>query len=542
MKAIDASRIYLINGPQSTDALSADLIGSKAANLARLARVGLRVPPALAVTTVLSREFMHRGRLPAAFRASLAGSIRQLEEVTGLTLGGRRPLLVSVRSSPPISMPGMLTTILNAGINEETVRGLIRRTGNPWLAWDAYRRFIRSFVETLAPRFAAALDRETAEHLTEAGVDGVQDLDPMALRNLVRAHVALLADTTDFSLPVDPVEQIVMAVEAVIRSWMSPRACEYRRLNQLSDHGGTGVLIQAMVFGNSGPLSGSGVGFTRNPATGASELYLDFVFNAQGEDVVGGRLPVGASELLASTLPDVWKDLQSARTMLEREFRDMQDFEFTVEDGQLFFLQSRSGKRTPWAALRIATDLVREEILDRATALERLAPYDLQTISRIVVRPGPDDAPLARATPASVGVASGSVVFDAARAKEWGSDRPVILVRSELTTDDIGGLAAAAGVLTTFGGRTSHAAVVARHLGKVCLTGCRELSVDERARTCSVGARQLQEGDVITLDGDIGLVYSGRLPVVAERPEGDLAFVESWRQMPFALQDAQRVG
>jgi pyruvate,orthophosphate dikinase len=289
-----------------------------------------------------------------------------------------------------------------------------------------------------------------------------------------------------------------------------------------------------MVFGDSGCRSGSGVGFTRNPSIGARGLYVDFLFNAQGEDVVAGRLPVQDGAELAAALPDVWAQLTAAAAMLERDFGDMQDFEFTVDEGQLFFLQTRSGKRTPWAALRIAADLVREGAIQPQAALRRLAEYDLEAIARVVVQPRADDRPIARAIAAGVGVAAGAIVFSAARAEQRAANGPVILVRDELTTDDIAGIAAAAGVLTTFGGRTSHAAVVARQLGKVCLVGCADLRVDPASAACRIGTRRFHEGDVLTLDGESGLVYAGALPVITERPVDELALVTQWRDEQFA--------
>jgi pyruvate,orthophosphate dikinase len=526
-----ATEAHLIGGGTPAGPLEAAAVGGKAANLTRLHRLGLAVPPALALTTELAVEYFDRGALPDGFRTRLAESIRDLETAARLTLGGDGPLIVSVRSSPPSSMPGMLGTVLNVGMSEEAVGALIRRTGNPWLAWDAYRRFVRSFGEAVCGCAAGPFEALADAHLASAGVTTIQDLDPIALRELARASAALVPAIAPAHtlLPADPLAQIEAAVQAVLRSWTSPWAREYRRMNGLDDGTGTGVLIQAMVFGNSGPRSGSGVGFTRNPADGAPEMYVDFVFNAQGEDVVSGRLPVAARNRLPAALPDVWARLYAARPILEREFQDMQDIEFTVEDGRLFFLQARPGKRTPWAALRIATDLVREGIIGEAVAIERLAPYDLQAIARVVVRAGPGDRPIGRATPASVGVASGAVVFDAARAQALGAARPVILVRSDLATGDIAGLAAAAGVLTRFGGRTSHAAVVARQLGKVCLVGCAELRVDAAARTCTLGDARLREGDAITLDGETGLIYAGSMPIATERPDDDLALVARWR-------------
>ena len=530
----DPCRACFIGGQMPPEVFDRAAVGGKAANLARLQRLGLAVPPALALTTDLARVFMDTRALPADFRHRVEVWIGGLERAARAAFGGHAPLIVSVRSSPPSSMPGMLGTVLDVGMTEEAAGSLIRRTGSPWLAWDTYRRFTRSFAEHVAGCPAAPFERITGEHLAAAGAATLQDLDPISMRDLARASARLFADLSGAPLPLDPVTQVVAAVEAVLRSWTSSAATQYRRLNGLDDTTGTGVLIQAMVFGNSGPRSGSGVAFTRDPATGRPDLYVDFAFNGQGEDVVAGRLPVVDSERLPAILPGIWAQLDSARSLLEREFRDMQDFEFTVDEGRLFYLQTRPGKRTPWAALRIAADLVRDGVVNEATAVERLARYDLDAIRRTVLAPGPHDQPIARATPASVGVVSGAVVFDAARARDP-EGRPTILLRSELTTDDIAGLATAAGVLTTFGGRTSHAAVVARQLGKVCLVGCAELRVDEGGRSGSLGRRHLREGDELTLDGETGFVYDGRVPVVTERPIQEAALVERWRARQTAL-------
>jgi pyruvate,orthophosphate dikinase len=291
---------------------------------------------------------------------------------------------------------------------------------------------------------------------------------------------------------------------------------------------GTAVIVQAMVFGNGSARSGSGVGFTRNPSNGADELYLDFLFNAQGEDVVSGRHRVAARTPLAASLPEVHHQLLRAKTALEAEFGDMQDFEFTVQERELFFLQSRSGKRTPWAALQIAADLVRAHLITPAEGLRRLQPYDLDAIQRLQLARDSHREAVASAVPASIGVAVGAIAFDCSRAQAMAAERPVILVRSDLTTDDVSGLAAATGVLTARGGRTSHAAVVARHLGKVCLAGCGTLHVDEQRRRCSLGGRSFAEGDVITLDGESGLIYEGTVPTVVERPDAALRDVRQW--------------
>ena len=520
------SDAFFIGCRRSDDGLTRALVGNKAANLARLDKLGLRVPPALALPTALCREFLERGVLPAQFPARLTGSLRQLEDATGLMLGDRRPLLLSVRSSPPISMPGMLDTVLNVGLTEQSVQALIRHTGNAWLAWDSYRRLVLSFADVVHQLDQRPFAELTATHLARADAQTLQDLDPLALRDLARETADRLQRMTGLPLSHDPVVQLVTAIEAVLRSWSAPRAREYRRTNDISDEVGTGVLVQAMVFGNAGARSGSGVGFTRNPATGDNELYLDFLFNAQGEDVVSGKYPVGDGTLLDALLPKVHAELRAVAPLLERAFGDMQDFEFTVDEGQLFFLQTRTGKRTPWAAVRIAADLIRAGVVDRHQALQRLAPYDLDTIVRTAIRPRAVDVPLARAVPAGIGVATGALVFEAARACDLAARGPVVLARADLSTDDIAGLHAAAGIVTTFGGRTSHAAVVARQLAKPCLVGCSALRVEAEARACSIGHRRFGEGDVVTLDAETGYIYPGEVPVVTERPVDALAVIQ----------------
>ncbi|HUL73269.1 MAG TPA: PEP/pyruvate-binding domain-containing protein [Vicinamibacterales bacterium] len=521
-------RVFLLDA-HCDMGLSHTVVGSKAANLARLTALGLRIPPAIAISTSIGQTGLTEAGLRPDVRSEIEAAIRLLEAATGLTMGQRDPLLVSVRSSPPVSMPGMLETLLNVGLTPGGVPGLTRRTGNPWLAWDALRRLTRSFAETVYGLDAGPLDQLAVERLTAAGARTLQELDPLALRDLARDS-ASLGQTIGVRVPADPVEQVIVSVEAVLRSWNSPRAREYRRMNGIDERTGTGVLVQAMVFGNAGGRSGSGVGFTRNPASGEDQLYVDFLFNAQGEDVVSGRQPIFEGALLPDVLPAVWTELLEAKSALEREFGDMQDFEFTVSDGRLFFLQTRAGKRSPLAALRIATDLVGAEIIDSDTAVDRLKAYDLDRIEHVTVEGAGPDSLIARATPAGVGVATGRLAFDSQRALRLAAHDAVILARREITTDDISGLAATVGIVTTLGGRTSHAAVVARQMEKVCLVGCADLSVDERARRCSFGDRIFREGEVISLDGETGAVYAGEVAVVRQRPLEALAKVESWRR------------
>ena len=510
--------------------LPPDRVGSKAANLARVAGLGLRMPPAFVLGTQICRDSLSAPEpLAADVRAVVREHVSRLERSTGRRFGASPPLLVSVRSSPPTSMPGMLETVLNVGLTEAALRGLLRSSGNPWLVWDTLRRFAQAYAETVSGGSPMPFVRAREAALQASAAQSIDELDPLAMRDLARESVRLAESKSGALLIADPYAQLEAAIDAVFRSWTTPKAVEYRRLSGLDNAIGTGVVVQAMVFGNSGARSGSGVGFTRNPATGADELYTDFLFNAQGEDVVSGRERVTDNAPLAAMLPDIDRQLQRARSLLEREFRDMQDFEFTVQDGELFFLQSRSGKRTPWAALRIATDLVREQIISPAEALERLQPYDLASIVRTRLVLAPDVDAVASATPAGMGVATGAIVLDCARAQSMAATQPAILVRPDLTTDDVNGLAAAAGVVTVNGGRTSHAAVVARHFGKVCLVGCASLQIDEQRRRCSFGARSFAEGDVITLDGESGLIYAGAVPTIEERPESALEEVRRWK-------------
>jgi pyruvate,orthophosphate dikinase len=507
-----------------------DHIGSKAANLSRLAGIGLRVPPAFVLGTAVCLETSAAGgRLSQTARAAVREGIARLERATRRQFGGRVPLLVSVRSSPPISMPGMLETLLNVGLTDTVTKGLLRATGNPSLVWDTSRRFAQSFAETVSGCPSDPFARTVDCAIGEAGVRTIDEMDPLTLRALAR-EMTSVARTLACPLPSDPYEQLEAAIEAVCRSWSSPRAIEYRRISHVDDASGTAVVVQAMVFGNAGAESGSGVGFTRNPSTGSDELLIDFLFNAQGEDVVSGRHRVtGGPATLSTLMPDIHGELMRAKVLLEAEFCDMQDFEFTVQDRELFFLQTRAGKRTAWAALHIAADLVRSGIIDGEQALLRLRAYDLDSIRRTRLALDDGTEPAAVAVPAGIGVATGAITFDCGRAEALAVRQPVILVRPDLSTEDLSGLAVAEGILTVHGGRTSHAAVVARHLGKVCLAGCHSLRVDEANRRCSMGVRTFVEGDVITLDGESGLIYAGAVPTVTERPEKALEEIATWR-------------
>jgi pyruvate,orthophosphate dikinase len=511
-------------------ALDSEVAGSKAAMLARMTTLGLRVPPAFVLPTTLCGP-LNEGRTKAeeALARGLHGGIRRLEADTGRKFGDtRRPLLVSVRSGAARSMPGMLSTVLDVGLNPDTVRGLIRITGDPRMAWDSYRRFIQGYAEVVHGASAASFDAKLAEMLRTEQAAGETELDPEALERLARGMLATAEVECGQPIPSEPMDQLLAAARAVYRSWQGERAVEYRRLNKLDDLAGTAVTVQAMVFGNSGGSSGAGVAFSRSPATGDKKLYVDFLSDAQGEDVVSGRRTPGDVSELARRLPEAARELAIGAEQLERELKDVQDIEFTVEGGQLYFLQTRAAKRAPRAVLRTAVDLVEEGLIAPAEALRRVADIDLERAG--VARFVGEAQPAANAIPASSGVCAGVVAFDSATAVRLAAEeRPVILVRRETSTDDIAGFAAAAGVLTAVGGRTAHAAVVARQLGKVCLVGCSSLAMDDRGEA-RLGETVLKEGDWLSLDGETGEVFLGRREIALERPEAEIAEIQRWRR------------
>ncbi len=510
----------------------AEVVGNKAAHLIRMAEAGLPVPPGLVLPTAHCRAYLEGGeRLPEYIAELLERGIRELEKTSGLTFGGnRRPLLVSVRSGAPVSMPGMLDTVLNVGLCDRTLPALIRMTGNPHHAWDSYRRYLETYAEVVEGLPAGPFERVLEEHLRREAVPGVAELDVAALKSVTAQFLALYESGKGEPFPQDPRDQLTRSALAVFRSWQRPRAVEYRRLHGLDDLVGTAVTIQTMVFGNLGGTSGSGVGFTRDPATGENSLYMDFLWNAQGEDVVSGRCPVHGTAGLPEVMPALYRQLQQAGRQLESLFGDAQDFEFTVQEGRLFFLQSRAAKRTAWAALRIAVDQVNEELIDEAAALDRLREFDLDSI-RVIRLAAPNGLqPVGSGIAASPGVAVGEVVCDPqAAVAVAGAGRSPILVREDISTADIAGLAACAGVLTARGGRTSHAAVVARQLNKVCIVGCRGLAILENGRNFRLGNQVLDSGAALSLDGHTGHIYEGRLKVIEERPADLLEKVRLWQ-------------
>lgn len=510
----------------------AEFVGGKADKLMKMAEAGLPVPPGFVLPTTTCRQYFEAGgRLPKGFSELLAQNIRQLEKAVGLTFGGeRRPLLVSVRSGAAASMPGMMDTILNIGLGERTLPALICLTGDPRHAWDSYRRLVQAYAEVVHGMPAGVFEQLLDARLQRDGAPTVNELDAAALKQLTAEFLDHFEAATGRPFPQDPLVQLTRATEAVFRSWHSPRAVEFRRLRSLDGMIGTAVTIETMVFGNLGGASGAGVAFTRDPTTGENQLYVDFLWNAQGEDVVSGRRLVKVASGLEHSLPAVDRELRKVAGQLEALFRDVQDFEFTVQEGRLFLLQSRSAKRTDWAALRIACDLVREGLIDRREALGRLAPLDLASIRLVRLAAGVGQPPLCTGIAAGPGVTTGPLALDLQSAASLAAaGRAPILVRNDISPDDIAGLAAAAGILTARGGRTSHAAVVARQLNKVCIVGCRDVSIPADGRGCRIGGHWFHAGEELSLDGNGGGVYAGALQVVEQRPSEYLAEIEAWK-------------
>jgi pyruvate,orthophosphate dikinase len=536
---VTGEHVYVVGDP-SLPVPDASTIGAKAHGLARIARAGLRVPEAAVLKTSFAHSRMRSQADDEHLREVLAGAVDALEAWTGLRLvSPRRPLLLSVRSGAPVSMPGMLETVLNVGLCEVSARGLIALTGNPRLAWDSYRRFVESFAAVVHGCPREPFEQAVRERLGAADVQSPRELTARMLEDLTRAHLERFADLTGEQFPQDPLEQLVAAVGAVLASWDAPKARDYRRLHEIPDDLGTAVILQRMVFGNAGGVSGAGVGFTRDPALGERRLYMDFLLDAQGEDIVSGRQAVDGSSELAVIAPDLLAEIEQVRPRLEAEFGDAQEFELTVQEGELFLLQTRTAKRTPWAALRIATDQVHEGLISPETALTRLDDLDLEAIRRVHVDAPEGTEALCHAIPASVGVATGPLALDRDAADRFArTGTAPVLVRSHAVTEDVVAVAVSAGVLTGTGGRTSHAAVVARELGKPCLVGCSELELDLDARTALIGGRLLAEGDVICLDAESGLVFPGAPAVIEERPTEELGEVAAWRVALSAANDA----
>ncbi|HVL80294.1 MAG TPA: pyruvate, phosphate dikinase [Actinomycetota bacterium] len=514
------------------------LLGGKGANLAEMTNLGLPVPPGFTITTDACREYMASGRIPSGLDDQVAKAVRRLEKAMGRSLGDPSdPLLVSVRSGSMFSMPGMMDTVLNLGMNDGSVKGLADVTGDDRYAWDCYRRFIQMFGKTVS-----GIDADLFEHELEQArarrakaskrkPEEVKDhhLSADDLRSLVDSYKRIYEEQTGSGFPQDPREQLRMSIKAVFDSWDNKRARDYRRLERIDDALGTAVNVMAMVFGNKGDDSGTGVAFTRDPATGRKGVYGDYLTNAQGEDVVAGIRTPEPLQSLRKQNKAVYEELLAIMARLEKHYRDMCDIEFTVENGKLWMLQTRIGKRTPTAAVRVAVEMVSDRLINQREAIQRVAPEQLDQLLHPQFDPKAETETLTSGINASPGAAVGKIVLDADKAVEWteaGED--VILVREETNPDDVHGMYAARGILTARGGKTSHAAVVARGAGKPCVVGADDLRIDIRERTVSVEGRKLKEGDVISIDGTTGKVIAGEVELVTPKVSGEFATLLEW--------------
>jgi pyruvate, orthophosphate dikinase len=525
--------IVLIGGG-STELHSADAVGAKAANLARMAALGLPVPPAFVLPIKLCADISAKdAHAERHLRDGLKEGIAFLESATGKRFGDRRqPLLVSVRSGAARSMPGMLDTVLNVGCTSPAVQGLIRSTGRPRLAWDCRRRFLESYAEAVLGLDPAPFAARLAELTISEGLASDRELDSEALERLAADAQALVEDRDDDWLE-DAAAQLDCAARAVYRSWMSERAQAYRRLERLDHLEGTAVTVQAMVYGNGGLSSGAGVAFSRDPSTGLAHPMIDLVLDAQGEDVVSGRRTPDTEETIARSLPAIAAELGDILHLLEKEFGDVQDVEFTIEDGKLWILQTRSAKRTPRAALRIAIDLVHEELITREQALHLVAGVDLAALVQVSLVSA--DKPVVTGIGASGGIAVGRAAFSSESAQRLSAaGEPVILMRPDTSTADVTGFAVAAGIVTSVGARTAHAALVARQMGKPCVVGCSGMTIELAADRAQLAGATISAGDWVTIDGDGGHIYLGRCETAVTRPEAELAEIAAWRSQASA--------
>jgi len=521
-----AARLHVFDLTGRDGMPDVQLAGFKAHNLIRMAAIGLPVPQGFVMCTDWCSAVRNGGGVKAHLSSALQSGIRDLERSSGLGFGSaRRPLLVSVRSGAPVSMPGMMETVLNVGLNDVSLAGLLRLTGDHRLVWDSYRRLIQAFAEIVAGVPAAPFEAALDATLRRTGAEIARQLDFRALRELARSYLVLYRDHTGQDFPQDPFEQLAAATHAVFASWMSDKAIEYRRLNSLTDEMGTAVTVQRMVFGNAGGNSGAGVGFTRDPSNGENRLYIDWLQQAQGEDIVSGRRRVSVENDVPHWL---MQKLAQVGASLEQNFRDAQEFEFTVENGELFMLQTRTAKRTDLASLRMAVDQVESGLITPEEALGRLSGIDVDGITLRHVKSG--KPPLGQAVPAGTGVAQGPAAFSVKAAQAFAKrGTPAILVRNDVATSDIAGIAVVSGVLTASGGRTSHAAVVARQMGKVCLVGCADLCIDESAKQATLGQTLIAEGDPLCLDGDAGTIHADSPKIICKRPKALIARVREWR-------------
>jgi pyruvate,orthophosphate dikinase len=529
--------VYYFGGEEAEgNAGMRNLLGGKGANLAEMASTGIPVPAGFTISTEVCVSFYENGgKYPDGLEANVASAIEKVEKTMGAKFGDASdPLLLSVRSGARVSMPGMMDTVLNLGLNLETVEGLSKKSGDERFAWDCFRRFVQMYGDVVLEMTPSGKDaRDPFEEILhakkeEVGADQDMDLSVDDLKDLVVRYKAMILEQVGVEFPEDPREQLWNAIGAVFNSWNNDRANTYRRINGIPDDWGTAVNVQSMVYGNLGDDSGTGVAFTRNPATGENLFYGEYLMKAQGEDVVAGiRTPHPINitqkgdvevESLEEEMPEIYAELDAIRLKLEDHYRDMQDLEFTIQNGQLWILQTRAGKRTGFAAIKIAIDMVREKLITKEEAIRRIDPEQLNQLLRPVFDPGQkkkateEGRLMAKGINAGPGAATGKVVFNAEDAEQWAADgEEVILVRIETSPEDIRGMNAASGILTSAGGSTSHAALVARQMGKVCVVGAREIVIDYRSRTLESGGTKLSEGDYISIDGSTGEVMAGMI-------------------------------
>jgi pyruvate,orthophosphate dikinase len=524
--------VYLFaNGVAEGEGKGRELLGGKGAGLAEMTAMGIRVPPGFTISTEACLAYFAAGnRHPRGLWEEVLSALRKVERTVGLTFGDRhQPLLLSVRSGARVSMPGMMDTVLNIGLNDDTVQGLQEISNNPRFAYDSYRRFI-----TMFGNFVMGVPHEAFEKLLEdvmrrAGVHTDSELSAEALRTLIKPMKAMVQDVTGRAFPSRPRDQLRMSINAVFTSWYNDRAMVYRRENGTPEDWGTAVNVQTMVFGNRGEDSGTGVVFTRDPGTGEKHLFGEFLTNAQGEDVVAGIRDPQPMDTLAELMPDVHAEVVETCGKLEEHYRDMQDIEFTVQEHTLYLLQTRTGKRTAAAAVRVAVEMAHEGLIDRGEAVQRIEPTQIDQLLHPMIDPQASVTVLGKGLPASPGAASGRVVFTADEAaRRHDSGMRVLLVRNETSPDDIRGMYAAQGILTARGGMTSHAAVVARGMGKSCVVGCRELQINEGAGYCRIGDHEIQAGDYLTIDGATGQVILGQAPLIRADFGGDFAALMQW--------------
>ncbi len=508
------------------------LFGGKGANLAEMTRIGLPVPQGFTITTEACTKYYEDGKMiNDGIVAQIYQKLAQIEKMTGKKFGdASNPLLVSVRSGARVSMPGMMDTILNLGLNDEVVEGLATLTNNPRFAYDSYRRFIQMFSDVVMQQDKSKYERILDEIKEKKGVKFDKDLSADDLKEIVKLFKKLYKEGQKQEFPQDPKVQLIEAVKAVFRSWDNERANVYRRMHDIPYNWGTAVNVQSMVFGNMGEDSGTGVAFTRNPSTGENALYGEYLMNAQGEDVVAGiRTPQPIAKLEEQN-PEVYKEFVAIATKLEDHYKDMQDMEFTIERGKLYMLQTRNGKRTAKAALKIAVDLVKEGKISEKDALLMIDPKQLDAL----LHPTFDESAIKKATvigealPASPGAASGKICFTAEKAKEEGKKEKVVLVRLETSPEDIEGMAASQGILTARGGMTSHAAVVARGMGTCCVAGCSQIKFADDGKSFTLGGKKYKEGDVISFDGSTGKIYDGAIATEPAKIVGEFATIMEW--------------